>query len=88
MYDDHNAHQKIANLFNTEESRHIIFMRFYAIGAHDMLISVDHVEEDRPFYLVELKTYSNVKLMARAMRFIMQEFPVVQTTYGKSEIVS
>lgn len=52
----------------------------------NLLASVDEVASDRPFYLLELKSYSSRKLQ-EAMRFVMMEFPVVQTTYGKHEIV-
>jgi len=65
----------------------ITFTRRFAISPKDLLMSVDKLTTARPFYILEIKTYKNITLFLQAMRFVMQEFPVVQTTRGKSEIL-
>lgn len=64
-------------------------IRFQRRLAHnkDLLASVDHVVGDRPCWLLELKTHSNIRLLVQAMRFVMMEFPVIQTTHGKQELI-
>lgn len=52
-----------------------------------LFVSIDDVSAGRPFFLVELKVYKDLRLLKRGMRFIMREFPVIQTTYGKEEIL-
>lgn len=52
-----------------------------------LFVSIDDIDAGRPFFLVELKVYKDLKLLKRGMRFIMTEFPVVQTTYGKEEMI-
>jgi hypothetical protein len=53
----------------------------------DLLASVDHVRGDRGCWLLELKTHRNIRLLMQAMRFVMMEFPVIQTTHGKQELI-
>lgn len=64
-------------------------VRFRRKLAHnkDLLASVDQVVGDRPCWLLELKTHRNIRLLMKAMRFIMMEFPVMQTTHSKQELV-
>jgi hypothetical protein len=63
-------------------SKDIKFKRFIAHNK-ELLVSTDKIEGRKGFYLVELKVYKDVKLLMEAMRFLMKEFPVVQTTHGK-----
>lgn len=53
-----------------------------------LFVSIDDVQTDRPFFLVELKVYKNLNLLKEAMRFVMTEFPVTQTTYSKEEMIN
>jgi hypothetical protein len=70
----------------SEDSVHgIDFIRVVA-QSPDLLVSADRIRGSRDFYILELKTYKNTKLLVQAMRFIMKELPVVQTTYGKSDL--
>jgi len=63
-------------------------IRFEREIANDpkLLVSVDFINAKRPYYLLELKTYKNTKLLKEAMRYVMTEFPVVQTTHSKIEM--
>ncbi|MBU2637669.1 MAG: hypothetical protein KJ955_01730 [Nanoarchaeota archaeon] len=68
------------------EPRIVKFERILA-RSPDLLVSVDKVHGADPFFLLELKTHRHVKLLKEAMRFVMQELPVIHTTQGKKEIV-
>jgi hypothetical protein len=65
-------------------------VNFYRILAHnkELLASVDIVNENRPYFLVELKVFKDVKLLIQAMRFVMTEFSVIQTTHMKPDLVA
>jgi len=62
-------------------------VNFQRISANSnvLLVSVDNIKENNPYYVLELKVYEDVKLLMKAMRFVMREFPVVQTTHSKLE---
>ncbi len=62
-------------------------INFQRISANnkDLLVSVDNIKEDKSYYILEMKVYEDVKLLMKAMRFVMREFPVVQTTHSKSD---
>lgn len=68
-----------------EELNTIKFVRYVAFN-DELLVSTDRVRGNKNYYLLEVKTRKNIKALLRAMRFIMLELPVVQTTYGKLEI--
>ena len=53
-----------------------------------LLATTDRVyhQEARPFYVLELKVRENTELLKEAMRYVMIEFPVLQTTYGKLDL--
>ena len=65
----------------------IKFKRIYARNK-DLLVSVDEIAKKRDFHVMELKTHSNLKLLIKAMRYTMREFPVIQTTHNKYDINS
>ena len=71
-------------------SQPIYFERSFA-QQDGLLVSADKVYGDnqnlRSFYVVELKVYTDKKLLMEAMRYTMLQFPVLQTTYGKKEMV-
>ena len=52
-----------------------------------LFVSVDKVDDTRPFFLVELKVYKDLKLLKEGMRFVMTEFPVTQITHSKEEVL-
>jgi len=62
--------------------KYVKFNRYIAHN-NELLVSTDKISGKRGFYLVELKVYKDVKLLMEAMRFLMREFPVVQTTHAK-----
>lgn len=66
----------------------IRFERAIARDPKALLIAVDKVETTRPFFIVELKVHKDKGLLREAMRFVMKEFPVVQTTHGKYDLSS
>jgi hypothetical protein len=55
---------------------------------HRLAICTDRVAFKRPFYVLELKSYSDPGLLKEAMRYIMVECPltVLQTTHGKPDL--
>lgn len=67
---------------------HISFER---TNAHndELAICADKVESKRPFYVVELKVRKDTKLLKEAMRYLMQECPVVavQTNRSKYDLI-
>jgi hypothetical protein len=66
----------------------LTFVRTSANTPETLYVSSDEVHrgEHRPFYVVELKTYEDTDLLKQAMRFVMDNFPVAQTTAGKLEL--
>lgn len=54
----------------------------------ELAACTDKVGCERPFYIIELKTHKNVKMLQEAMRYVMVECPiaVIQTTHGKSDL--
>lgn len=80
---DKEKHSKISNFKTIKE---VLFTRFVAHNKK-LLISVDVVWEGREFYILELKTHKDIKVMMAAMRWVMETLPVVQTTHGKSELL-
>jgi hypothetical protein len=71
--------QKITN----KEMNCIKFKRRVAHNP-ELLVSVDNLHDGK--YLLEIKTYKNKTLLIEAMRYVMEEFPLVQTTKGKHEL--
>ncbi|MBT3397433.1 hypothetical protein HOA55_00320 [archaeon] len=69
----------------TVPKKKILFERSIA-RSEALLASVDKPLKGRDFFILELKTRNDTKLLVEAMRFAMQEFPVLQTTKGKSDI--
>lgn len=61
----------------------IEFERFVCCNPN-LSICIDKKSGTRPFYILEIKARSDLKLMEKAMRYIMLNYFVVQTTHGKS----
>lgn len=70
----------------TKPIKELSFTRLVA-NNKQLLLSVDIVKDDRPYYVLELKTHKDIRIMLAAMRMIMCTMPVVQTTQGKSELM-
>jgi len=66
----------------------IDFERTVARTERGLLVAVDMIEGDSPFYIVELKVHKDTQLLQHAMRYVMLEFPVLHTTQTKYELVS
>ena len=58
----------------------------YVARNNDLLASVDVVKSGGGYTFLELKTHRNKKLLIKAMRYVMREYSVVQTTHGKLEV--
>ncbi|MBI5148948.1 hypothetical protein HZA33_04685 [Candidatus Pacearchaeota archaeon] len=74
----------------SETYQDVSFNRAEAHNLETLLVSLDqvHNEKEIPFYLVELKTHSHAAgLLEDAMRYMMRNFPVLETTYEKLELV-
>lgn len=63
------------------------FKRLVSYNRNSLFVSVDIVEKIIPYYVVELKVYHDKELLKKAMRFVMREFPVIQTTYRKFDLI-
>lgn len=74
-------------------AQNIRFSRALARNEH-LLVSIDAVLDydcddcTSDFCVLELKTHRNLALLVEAMRFVMHEFPVVQTTNRKIDFCS
>lgn len=71
-------------------SENVHFSRVIARDNDGLLVAADklHFSGERPFNVIELKVRTDKKLMKEAMRYVMLEFPCMQITYGKSELVA
>ncbi len=68
-----------------KDKSNIYFNRVLAYNK-DIFFSADLVDHKNKFFIVEIKSHTNLPMLFKAMRFIMREFSVVQTTRGKSDI--
>lgn len=50
---------------------------------NEILFSIDLMDSTKDYYVLEIKSHKNKKLLIEAMRYVMKEFPVMQTTKGK-----
>ncbi|MDO8555914.1 MAG: hypothetical protein Q7R96_01945 [Nanoarchaeota archaeon] len=77
--------KSLLTAYDQSKPKRVNFVRTFA---HDkeLLISVDKINKTRDFYVLELKVYTDIKLLIEAMRYVMREFPVVQTTDGKADM--
>ena len=80
-------HQKFGKMEHGTSYRDVLFERSYAKDEH-LLASADSVRAQRPFNVIELKARTDVALLKEAMRYVMIEFPVLPTTYGKLAIAN
>jgi hypothetical protein len=66
-----------------EKHKHLNFKRL-VVHNEELLASADQVREGS--FLLELKVYKDKQLLMKAMRFVMKEFSLTQTTKGKSDL--
>jgi hypothetical protein len=64
-------------------TRDVRFQRKYCRDPNSLLATVDNVQGDRPFYVLELKTRGNKPELKKAMRYVMREFSPLQITHSK-----
>ena len=65
------------------------YIRFQRAYAHDdeLLISIDLCEvKDSSFRIVEVKVYNDLKRLEEAMKYILANYQVEQTTFGKHSL--
>ncbi len=81
--------RKMLKCAQKEEESHVDvhFKRTVASNPSSLLVSADEVQQANPFYVLELKVYDNKQLLRQAMQYVMREFPVLQTTYRKLDLV-
>jgi hypothetical protein len=72
--------------YASSKSKDFSFKRRY-IHNGELLASVDNVRMNNPFYILELKVYSDTRLLKEAMRYAMMEFSPLQTTRNKQQLV-
>ena len=78
---------KRAQKEQSENYTDVHFERTVASDPSSLLVSVDQVQHSNPFYVLELKTFNDKRLLREAMNYVMAEFPVLQTTYRKLDLV-
>ncbi|MBR9705409.1 hypothetical protein GOV14_00065 [Candidatus Pacearchaeota archaeon] len=61
------------------------FERQFAKNEH-ILFSIDKILKGKDYYVLEIKVRKNRTLLMEAMRYVMQEFPVAQTTSSKCDL--
>lgn len=82
--------KKIFDKFVIKKSeKEIHFTRTVAFKEDGLFVSVDYVHTGahEKCYLIELKTIKNKRLLRSAMKYVMNNFNVVQTTYKKMDII-
>ena len=79
-----NKFGRFAKKYSVKLDKKITFSRDIMKGG-ELLISIDKLQ-DKEYFIVELKVFSDVNLLIKAMKYIMNEFSVIQTTMPKSEI--
>ncbi len=81
------ARDKLIGAVEGDDHYDVRFTRMVAKNPATLLISADHVADDRrPFYVLEVKTYGNTDALLEAMRHIMRTCDVHQITYGKLDL--
>ena len=77
--------KSLLSAYDQSPAKQVKFVRTYA-NNKELLVSVDKINKTRDFYVLELKVYTDINLLIEAMRYVMREFPVVQTTDGKADM--
>jgi hypothetical protein len=75
--------KKMIKKISLDGHKEVNFNRFVAHD-NELLISVDEVRKNS--FLLEIKVHKDKKLLCKAMRYVMNEFSLIQTTHGKSEL--
>jgi hypothetical protein len=75
------------HLYSPDVTGTVDFHRTTATN-QELALCTDRVAIERPFYVIELKVWNDMKLLQEAMRYLMVECPVavMQTTHGKSDV--
>ena len=82
------ARNALKRFNNGAEFQTVSFERTYANNPETVLVSADRVDCARPFNVVELKVYQGKEnVLKEAIRYVLYNFPVVQTTHGKLDLV-
>lgn len=58
----------------------------YFVKDNNLLAIVDKIDGKRDFHVLEIKVRKDLDILLKAMRYVMQEFSVLQTTHGKSKV--
>lgn len=71
---------------DSSESINLKFNRKLVRDKKGLLFSVDELENDKKHIILEIKVYKNKLLLKEAMKYVMINFPVIQTTHNKFSI--
>ena len=85
--DDERVRRILKRAQREEDYIDVHFERTVASSPSTLLVSADQVQQASPFYVLELKTFKDKRLLREAMHYVMKEFPVLQTTYRKLDLV-
>ncbi|MDD5456386.1 MAG: hypothetical protein PHV30_05055 [Candidatus Margulisbacteria bacterium] len=69
------------------ESMNITFNRMMVRDPEKLYFAIDDLNEHFPYYIVELKAWSDLNMLKEAMRFLMIKYPVHITTHPKSSLM-
>ena len=83
--DDFEVRNYLASV-TSENTFKVNFTRV-SVRDDDLLVTVDAVKTDEPVFILEIKTYKNLRMLISAMRYVMEELPLVLTTAGKRDIL-
>jgi len=84
---DTKARDILSRAVTGDDHYDVNFTRMVANDPSTILISADHVADDkRPFYVLEVKAYNNTEALLGSMRRIMKTCDVHQITYGKLDL--
>lgn len=68
---------------SNKKTQEITFVRLVA-NSDDLFVGADYITKDS--FMIELKVFEDKKTLMKAMRYVMTQFPVEQTTSGKSDL--
>jgi adenylate cyclase class IV len=83
-----NVVKKIISKFSNKKIFKIVKCRRELIEDDKVWIAFDEINKKNKHFMVEVKSFSKFKNYFQILRYIMREYPVIHTTYGKSEVFS
>ncbi|HLC72812.1 MAG TPA: hypothetical protein VJH37_04480 [Candidatus Nanoarchaeia archaeon] len=78
--------KKLAIQKGSQKINFKIILYYKNKNSNELIISIDEVKGLENLYILEVKVVNDIILLRKVMRFVMLEFPVIQTTREKSEL--